>query len=327
MSDAIEPEAQAVSLIETDERLDLWRVEAYYEEAPCPEALGRLGLAPAELSIELLPETDWVARSLAGLAPVRAGRFIVHGSHDRVLPPGGCSVEISAGTAFGTGHHATTRGCLIAADRLLKRRRPGSILDLGSGTGVLAIAAAKASRAPALAVDIDAEAVRVTRDNARLNEASNLVKAALALPAIGATAGATRRFDLIFANILAGPLVGLAPELVARLEPRGALVLSGLTVDQERQVAATYRNRGLRLDRRLRLDNWSILVFLRPARAKRKGPAGHYLPGPRCRRGSMPLTGPPPQTMRRISLRLRPISFSRRSSSPSSWRSASALVI
>jgi ribosomal protein L11 methyltransferase len=294
LSDAIEPEAQAVSLIETDERRDLWRVEAYYEEAPCLAALGRLGLAPAELSIELLPETDWVARSLEGLAPVRAGRFIVHGSHDRLLPPGGCSVEISAGTAFGTGHHATTRGCLIAADRLLKRRRPRSILDLGSGTGVLAIAAAKLAHAPALAVDIDVEAVRVARDNVRLNGASNLVKAALALPAGGA-AGANRRFDLIFANILAGPLVELAPELVARLEPRGALVLSGLTIDQERQVAAAYRIRGLFFDRRLRLDNWSILVFLRPARAKRKGPAGHYLPGPRCRRGSMPLIGRRPR--------------------------------
>lgn len=265
LGEAGEPEAGAVSLVETDARRDLWRVEAYYAAAPSRAALAQLGLEAAGLSIELLPDTDWVARSLEGLAPVRAGRFTVHGSHDRHLPPGDHAIEITAGTAFGTGHHASTRGCLLAADRWLKRRRPRRILDLGSGTGVLAIAAAKVSRAPALAVDIDPEAVRVTRQNARLNGASDLVKAVLALPARGAAAGTAGRYDLIFANILAGPLVELAPELVPRLERGGALVLSGLMVDQERQVAAAYRNRGLRLDRRTRLDNWSVLVFTRPA--------------------------------------------------------------
>ncbi|HUE44749.1 MAG TPA: 50S ribosomal protein L11 methyltransferase [Aestuariivirgaceae bacterium] len=255
--EAIEPELQAVSVVEVDESRDLWQIEAYYEDAPSPEALERLGLKPADLAVEPLPDTDWVAQSLEGLAPVRAGRFLVHGSHDRELPPGGIRLEITAGTAFGTGHHATTRGCLIAADQWLKRHRPRRILDMGAGTGVLAIAAAKVARARALAVDIDAEAVRVTRDNARLNGARDLVKAALALPAAGAT------YDLIFANILAGPLVDLAGELVARLEQGGALILSGLMVDQERQVAAAYRNRNLRLERRLRLGNWSILVFTR----------------------------------------------------------------
>lgn len=264
LSEAGEPQAGAVSLIEADEGRDLWRVEALYEEQPSPAALAALGPDAAVLNIEFLPDTDWVARSLEGLAPVRAGRFIVHGSHDRDLPPGGCAIEISAGTAFGTGHHATTRGCLIAADRLLKVRRPRRILDIGSGTGVLAIAAAKLARAPALAVDIDPEAVRVTRENARINGASGLVRAVQSLPARGAAAGAARCCDLIFANILAGPLIELAPKLVARLEPGGALVLSGLTVVQERQVGAAYRNRGLTLDRRMRLDNWSILLFTRP---------------------------------------------------------------
>jgi len=279
LEEAEAPEAQAVSLVEADERRVLWRVEAYYEVPPTPAALEELGLDAAALSIEQLPETDWVARSLENLPPVRAGRFLVHGRHDTQLPPGGLRMEITAGTAFGTGHHATTRGCLVAADRLLKRRRPRRILDLGSGTGVLAIAAAKVSRAPALAVDIDPEAVRVTRENARLNGASVLVKAAVRLPARGA------RFDLILANILAGPLVDLAPEVVARLDPGGALVLSGLMVDQERQVAAAYRNRGLRLASRLRLDNWSVLVFMRPALPKKtfprkKGPAGVLPAGP-----------------------------------------------
>ncbi|MFW6077098.1 MAG: 50S ribosomal protein L11 methyltransferase [Hyphomicrobiales bacterium] len=270
--EAGEPEAAAVSLAEADERHDLWQVEAYYEEEPSPEAFADLGAAG--LAIEPLPETDWVARSLEGLAPVRAGRFLVHGSHDRHLPPGGTRLEITAGTAFGTGHHATTRGCLIAADLWLRRRRPRRILDMGSGTGVLAIAAAKVSRAPALAVDIDPEAVRVTRENARLNGASGLVDAAIALPA------AAQRYDLIFANILAGPLVELAGELVRRLAPGGALVLSGLMVEQERQVAAAYRNRDLRLDRRLRLDAWSTLLFTRGHLRKKKGPTGVLPVGP-----------------------------------------------
>lgn len=274
LEEADAPVAQAVSLVEADERRALWRVEAYYEVPPTPAMLEQLGLDAATLSIEILPDTDWVARSLEGLAPVRAGRFLVHGRHDTQLPPGGLRVEITAGTAFGTGHHATTRGCLIAADRLLKRQRPRRILDLGSGTGVLAIAAAKVSRAPALAIDIDPEAVRVTRENARLNGASALVKAAVRLPARGA------RFDLILANILAGPLVDLAPEVVARLAPGGALVVSGLMVDQERQVAAAYRNRGLHLDRQLRLDDWSVLVFMRSGSPKKKGPAGVLPAGP-----------------------------------------------
>jgi ribosomal protein L11 methyltransferase len=271
LSEASEPEAGAVSLVEADERRDLWQVEAYYDEAPRLTALGELGLDAAGLSVEPLPDTDWVARSLEGLAPVLAGRFIVYGGHDRGrLKPGGTGVEIAAGTAFGTGHHATTRGCLLAADRLLKRWRPRRILDLGAGTGVLAIAAAKTAKAPALAVDTDAEAVRVTRENARLNGVSDLVRATTVLPAAGRPgsreAGAIRRFDLIFANILAGPLVALAPRLAPRLETCGALVLSGLTIDQERQVAAAYRNRGLRLEWRVRLDNWSTLVFTRPGK-------------------------------------------------------------
>lgn len=276
LSEALEPEPQAVSLVEADERRDLWQVEAYYEDAPSPAALERLGPDAAQLSIEPLPDTDWVARSLEGLSAVRAGRFLVHGSHESLLPPGGVRLEIAAGTAFGTGHHATTRGCLIAADALLKRQRPRRILDVGSGTGVLAIAAAKVSRATALAVDIDPEAVRVTNANARLNAASGVVKAVLALPA----GGAPENYDLIFANILAGPLITLAPRLVERLTPGGQLILSGLTMEQERQVAAAYRNRDLRLDRRLRFDNWSVLVFTRPRSRRKKDPAGLSPAGP-----------------------------------------------
>lgn len=269
---AREPAALAVSVVEADETRDLWQVEALYGEAPSRDALAGLGPEAAHLDVGPLPDTDWVALSLEGLAPVRAGRFVVHGGHDKALPAGGVRLEITAATAFGTGHHATTRGCLMALDRLLRRRRPRLVLDMGSGTGVLAIAAARASRARVLAVDIDPEAVRVTRRNARLNGVAGLTQAALALPAAGP------RYDLIVANILAGPLVDLAAPLAARLRPGGALVLSGLTVDQERQVAAAYRTRALRLDRRLRIDRWSVLVFTRAP--KRKGPTGLSPVGP-----------------------------------------------
>jgi ribosomal protein L11 methyltransferase len=182
--DAIEPEPQAVSLVEADETRDLWRVEAYYEDAPVTRSPGAAGAEPGR------PRHRALARHRLGGALARrpgagARRPLPRPRQPRhELPPGGTRLEITAGTAFGTGHHATTRGCLLAADQWLKRHRPRRILDMGSGTGVLAIAAAKVSRARALAVDIDAEAVRVTRDNARLNGACDLVKAALALPAI-----------------------------------------------------------------------------------------------------------------------------------------------
>ena len=262
LADAIDEdlrlEALAVTVNETDEAQALWNTVAYFEdEASAQSAKALLGGV-----IEPVPDVDWVRRSLEGLAPVTAGRFFLHGSHDRdKRRSGGQSMEIDAGTAFGTGHHGTTAGCLMILDKLLKSRTYHRIFDLGCGTGVLAIAAAKACHVRVLASDIDAEAVRVTLDNAALNNLHPLV---LGVTAAGLHHNAIRQagpFDLIFANILARPLVALATGLARALAPGGDLILSGLTLDQMRWIEAAYVSRGLALSCRITRGNWATLVF------------------------------------------------------------------
>jgi ribosomal protein L11 methyltransferase len=261
-------EPLAVTINETDEAQNLWETVAFFaNDADAREARLLLQL-PAGI-ISVLPDTDWVKHSLEGLAPVVAGRFFLHGSHDRERRRhGGVSFEIDAGTAFGTGHHGTTAGCLLALDAILKRRRPKRILDLGCGTGVLAIAAALAAKRKALATDIDAEAVRVTELNAKLNDVTPLLRGVTA-PGLKHTRIAHGApFDLIFANILARPLISLAHGLTSILAPGGNLILSGLTRDQVRWVLAAYRNRGLIPAHILLMGNWATLTLAN----KRKRP-------------------------------------------------------
>ena len=264
-------DTMAIAINETDEDKGLWELVLYFgSEAEAEDARGLDELR--EGLISPMPQQDWVRQSLEGLAPVSAGRFFLHGSHDRNRRrPGGIALEIDAGTAFGTGHHGTTEGCLIALDRILKRRTPCAILDVGCGTGVLAIAAAKATGRPALASDIDPEAVRVTLTNASLNGVkpliSSFVAAGLSHPRI---AGAGR-YDLIFANILARPLVALSTGLARALKPGGDLILSGLTLEQMRWIEATYESRGLALAGRITRGNWATLVFTRAQKKKRPG--------------------------------------------------------
>ena len=271
-SDRIENDFQldplAVTINETDEAKNLWETVAWFEDEATAIA-ARDYLESPDAIIAPVPNEDWVRRSLEGLAPVIAGRFFLHGSHDRaVRRAGGISLEIDAGTAFGTGHHGTTAGCLSALDDILKRQRPTRILDLGCGTGVLAIAAAQALKTKALATDIDAEAVRVTLGNAKLNGVRPLIIGLTAAGLHHAGIKQSAPFDLIFANILARPLAFLAQGLSTILEPSGHLILSGLTFDQLRWIRACYTTRGLITTKIIRNGNWIALVMTKPTKKK-----------------------------------------------------------
>jgi ribosomal protein L11 methyltransferase len=243
-------------------------VEAYFVERPDLGALSALigDGAASGLRLHEIGEQNWVALVQRGLHPVAAGRFLIHGSHDREAGAGRrYAIEIDAGRAFGTAHHGTTRGCLIAIDRLAKRSGWRRVLDLGTGSGVLAIAAAKVSSASVLATDIDPVAVAVARDNICRNGALSMVRTAVVAgvdrPAIAGRAP----FDLIVANILAGPLIKLAPRLARLLAPDGHVVLSGLLDEQARAVGATYLRLGLILETRLSLEGWTTLILRRAA--------------------------------------------------------------
>ncbi|HVV78656.1 MAG TPA: 50S ribosomal protein L11 methyltransferase [Pseudolabrys sp.] len=254
----------AVAAFEND--AGQWAVEITFATAPDQNAIRELveagGGDPAELRFSELSEKDWVAASLADLTPVRAGRFLVHGAHHRGLFPANLAgIEIEAALAFGTGHHGTTRGCLLALDTLLKRRRRMRALDVGTGTGVLAIAAAKSLHQPVVTTDIDPVAVRTANANARHNGVAAFITNRVAdgrrgLPWRGP-------FDVILANILLGPLTRMAPQLARRLAPGGFIVLSGLLPSQANAAVAAYRAQGLALVRRGVLENWATLVMQR----------------------------------------------------------------
>lgn len=275
LADAIDAhiaiDALAVTVNEVDEDKALWSASAYFPDAEsAAEARTLVGLSG---EISPVPDVDWVRKSLEGLAPVTAGRFFLHGSHDRdKRRAGGFNFEIDAGTAFGTGHHGTTAGCLLALDDILKRNAPRRIFDLGCGTGVLAIAAARATRQRVLATDIDPEAVRVTVANARLNALAPLTRAHTAAGLHHPVIRQSATYDLIFANILARPLAALAQGITGLLAPGGHVILSGLTREQLRWIKACYATRGLLHARTIFMGNWVALVMKKPGRnAKRPG--------------------------------------------------------
>jgi len=258
-------ETATYSILEEDEDHDVWRIDAYPTTADEARALRERLAAHAALRVttEVLADADWLALALSGLPPVRAGRFFIYGAHDRGLAPASTiNLRIEAGAAFGTGHHGTTVGCLLAFDQLLKAHSFARVLDVGCGTGVLAVAAARTGSATAVGTDIDRVSVRIARENARLNQAQAQFVHAAGLDHRRVRAGAP--YDLVFANILAPPLVALAQDIKNALRPGGFVILSGLLRTQERRVLAAYRSRGFRLQRRLRRDAWSALVLRRP---------------------------------------------------------------
>ena len=259
-----------------------WMAEVYFSHAPDEAqvlALVALAVGPAlaaAAQFGLVEQRDWVASALEGLSAVRAGRFLVHGAHERAKVRGNdIGLEIEAALAFGTGHHGTTRGCLLLLERVLKRRRPRGIIDVGTGSGVLALAAALALKRQVAAGDIDPASVAAARGNALANGAGAFLRPVLARgvqhPALQA-----RRFDLAFANILARPLRLLATSLAARAAPGAELILSGLLARDVAGVLAAYRAQGFFLRQRLDLEGWACLllrdrsnVAIAPRRARR----------------------------------------------------------
>lgn len=270
LAETLDPETSAVSLFESGAS---WTVEAaFHDEADRALISGIItevaGAAMAgDLTVTAISKRDWVAASLEGLPPVQAGRVVVHGAHDRArVRPNQIGIEIEAALAFGTGHHGTTRGCLLAFELLRKQAVAASrwrILDVGTGTGVLAIAAARALQVPVLASDIDPLAVAVARENARLNRVAPLVNAVTAGGVDAAVIRSGRPYDLIFANILEAPLRRMSAPLSSLLAPGGRLILSGLLATQGPGVIAAYRRQGLWLQARVPLDEWVTLVMRR----------------------------------------------------------------
>ena len=218
----------------------------------------------AAIGREALPEIDWVAKSLEGLQPVRAGRFLVHGSHDRQKRlPGDLAIEIEAGLAFGTGHHGTTAGCLEMIEMVVRREHPKNALDLGTGSAVLAIALAKLAHIPVLATDIDPVATRVAAQNALLNKVSRYIETRTAPGFHDPIFRRRAPFDLIVANILARPLMRLAPDMAHSIKLGGSLILSGILERQRNAVIAAYVGQSFRHVRTLWRGEWVTLHLKR----------------------------------------------------------------
>lgn len=265
VDDAGDPQALSVSYFELAN--GLFEVSALYGAAPDESHLKALiesaadGGSVSPLLIEEVPDANWVTISQGQRGPVRAGRFLVHGSHDRDrIARNRYTIEIDADQAFGTAHHATTRACLLALDELAKRGRPDLILDIGTGTGILAIAAALAFDRAVIATDNDPVAVRIAKENAAKAGVSQSVHAFVA---DGLSHPTLRRLapDLIVANILARPLFDLAPAMARAVQPGGYVLLSGITAAQAPATTARYASLGFVLERRILLDGWAALLL------------------------------------------------------------------
>ena len=263
--------ADAVTAFETEPG-GAWAVQGFVDgkpdrgpiEAGLALAAGALGIAEPVLLIEPLQFVDWLKRNQESFPPLRIGRYFVHGSHIAEPPPGGAiGLLIDAATAFGTGEHATTHGCLLALDRLARRGRRRRVLDMGTGTGILGIAAAKSWAVKVLACDIDPHSVRVAAENVRINRVGSLIRCLVSDGYAAPEVAAAGPYDLVFANILARPLARMAPSLARHLAPGGIAVLSGLLGNQEAFVAAAHRATGLTFRGRIPIGDWHTLIFER----------------------------------------------------------------
>ena len=283
-ADAVGDHADAVSTFELEEGGN-WLVEATLYGEPDEARLASrvavlakaVGIDEPKLIVESLPSIDWVSHSYQGFPPIRAGRFFVHGSHhEGVVPAGSIALLVDAATAFGTGEHGSTNGCLQALDRLARHLRlphggrgggrgsgRGGALDMGCGSGILALAVAKRWHVPVTAVDIDPEAVRVTRINAAINGLTGRIRARGGDGYHTPIVGRHKPYRLITANILARPLARMAPQLRRHLKKGGYAVLAGLLNRQERHVIQAHRNQGLRLVARIPVGEWTTLVVKR----------------------------------------------------------------
>ncbi|HEX3883983.1 MAG TPA: 50S ribosomal protein L11 methyltransferase [Stellaceae bacterium] len=261
--------ADGLSLFETDEAGDLWRLDAYAKARRLDAELEvRVRLAASGAGGEVLAlfeepvvERDWLEETKRAFPPLWVGRFLVHGLHWQ--PPardGAIALEIDAASAFGTGEHPSTSGCLLALDQLARGRRFRAPLDIGTGSGILAIGAARRLARRVRASDIDAESVRVARHHVRRNGLAGRVRVECA-PGFRSRSLKGRRYDLIFANILARPLAQMARDLSRAIAPGGIAILSGLLTRQEAYVLAAYRRCGLRLVRRITIGEWSTLIL------------------------------------------------------------------
>lgn len=266
LQDLYEPAPEALTIFENGS--DSWRIEAYFAGAAEGTAVARnlveiTGLDVPPFTAETVPDLNWVSLSQSALPPVHAGRFTVHGSHDRArVPQGPNAILIDAGEAFGTAHHATTYGCLEAIDRLTRRTRCDDCLDLGCGSGVLAIALSRAlPHARIIASDIDAQSVAVARANFAANGARRRIAAVVAHGLAHPQLRRGHAYDVVVANILADPLIMLAPAISRAVRPGKWLILSGLLVAQAPEVIAAYRAQGVLLAAHRREAGWSTLTL------------------------------------------------------------------
>jgi len=256
----LEP-SPVVSAFELGER-GMWEVEAFFGTEPDEAELNRTFVVP----IRVIPIEDenWVARALDGLPPVETGRFFIYGSHDEsMVPPNKIGLKIEASYAFGTGHHGTTRGCLLAFEHLARRRSFDNALDLGCGTGVLGMAFARLLHRPVVATDIDPLATAKSIENARINRAGPWMRIETANGFRAQLIADNAPYDLIFANILAGPLMKLMPGIWKNTAPGGNVILSGILDEQALGICSIARSFGFRILRRSALEGWITLILER----------------------------------------------------------------